>query len=354
MANIKDVAKEAGVGIATVSRVINGNKNVSPELKARVERAIARLGYSANQIARGLKMSETKNIAVIITSISRIFFTDILEGISQIANEHGYEITISESKDSFARERKLVCSYAAQWVDGIILSSCACAQEEGYGEYVESLSRFQKKGRPIPVIALEYPSENPSVDAVIVDHRLAAYRATKHLLRQGKRKILHIAIPEKSYMGRCRREGYERALVESGIAPREEHILRGDYTSHAGYCLTMEALERGLHFDGIFAANDQMAVGAVKALLEKGVSIPQEVAVIGNDDVFVSSVITPSLSSVHIPRLQMGRSAMELLHATLTGTRQQKERQIIKLPTQIVARQSTVAGQQCSLKDLRW
>ena len=168
MANIKDVAKKAGVGISTVSRVINDTKNVSPELRVKVERAIDELGYSTNQIARGLKISQTRNIAVIVTAISRIFFTTILEGINKTAEKYGYSIYISETNDSLETEIKLVRSYLSQWVDGIIIASVAYGDDKRAERYVAAMSKFNKKGARIPVITLEYPVDNEMIDAIVV------------------------------------------------------------------------------------------------------------------------------------------------------------------------------------------
>ena len=146
MANIKDVARQAGVSISTVSRVINDSKSVSPSLRVMVEKAIDDLNYSTNSIARGLKSSQTNNIAVILTSVSRTFFSGVLEGINKEADQEKYSIFISETHDSIEREIKLVRSCASQWVDGIILASSAYGNDMKTRKYIESLSKLEKKG----------------------------------------------------------------------------------------------------------------------------------------------------------------------------------------------------------------
>jgi glucose-resistance amylase regulator len=355
MANIKDVAKKAGVGISTVSRVINDTKNVSPELRVKVERAIDELGYSTNQIARGLKISQTRNIAVIVTAISRIFFTTILEGINKTAEKYGYSIYISETNDSLETEIKLVRSYLSQWVDGIIIASVAYGDDKRAERYVAAMSKFNKKGARIPVITLEYPVDNEMIDAIVVDHEKAAYEAVSHLIDVGKRDIMHITVPLNTYMGQKRVEGYKRALKEHDIPLDETMIVEGDYTSHLGYKAVNRFLDAGRKFDGIFAANDQMAVGALRACNERGIILPDDVALIGNDNVFVSSIVEPSLSSIDVPRYEIGATAMERMHYLLThGEKKEKKRKIITLDTKIVVRETTVKGERNNLKYLDW
>lgn len=172
--SIKEVASRAGVSISTVSRVINGSKNVSPLLKVKVEKAIAETNYSANSIARGLKISKTNNIAVIITAISRTFFTDILEGISKEAEANGYSVVVAETHDSIEKEIYLVDYFVSQWVDGIILASSAYGDGLKVRKYLDSLDKLNKKGTRIPVITLEYPINNKNVDAVTIDNEKAA------------------------------------------------------------------------------------------------------------------------------------------------------------------------------------
>ena len=152
MSSIKDVAKLAGVGVATVSRVLNGSKNVSDELKLRVNKAVEELGYSANSIAKGLKSSKTNNIAIIIPYIKRIFFTDIIDGISMVCKRNGYSIQIYESNDDEATEMKLINSLVDTWIDGIIVASCISEKNEKTSEFIESLHLLNKKGVNIPIV----------------------------------------------------------------------------------------------------------------------------------------------------------------------------------------------------------
>lgn len=352
MATIKDVASMAGVGISTVSRVINETKNVRPEVRVRVEKAIQETGYTTNRIARGLKISQTHSIVVIVTALSRIFFTSVLEGISKTAEKYGYSVFISQSNDNLETEMDLVQSYAAQWVDGIILASSAHGADARTERYCEMLGRLGKGDMPIPVVTLEYPCVSEHVDAVVVDHRKAAREAVTHLLDTGKRSILHIAVPLNTYMGQRRVEGYRDALEAHGIPLDERLIVEGDYTPNSGYRAASQIFDKKLPVDGIFAANDQMAVGALTACRERGISVPGQIGIIGNDNIFVASIVSPALSSIDVPRYEMGATAMELLSERIQTKRDNYKRRIITLPTRIITRESTVAGTSSDPKQL--
>ena len=357
MADIKEVAKRAGVSISTVSRVINNSKNVSSELSVKVERAIEDLGYSTNHIARSLKCSRTNNIAVIITSVARTFFTPVLEGIHKEADKRGYFVVIAETHDSFEKEEQLVKLFASQWFDGIILASSAYGDDARKRKYIKSLRTLDKKDIRIPVVTLEFAFENSDVDAVVINHEKAAYEAVSYLIKKvQKKQIIHVSLPPEHRMGQQRISGYRRALEDHGLTVREGDIIEGDYTTYSGYKAVRGAIEAGRRFDGIFCANDQMAVGALKACEEFGISVPEQAAVMGNDDVFAASIVTPSLSSIYVPKFELGATAMkrleELMDASVAG--RMVKSKIITLDTKIVERESTCKGAKNSLKYLEW
>lgn len=358
MATIRDVAQRANVSISTVSRVINDSKNVSPQLRLQVEQAVRELGFTTNRLARGLKSSRSKSIAVILTAFSRTFFTDVLDGISKRAAQHGYSVLISETNDSMETEEQLVRYYASQWVDGIILDSVAFfGDDEKVCRHCAMLSRLEKNGRPIPVVTLEYPCPDPQVDSVVIDHAAAAKAATSHLLDTGKSRILHITAPLNSYFGKERLAGYVAALNQRGLVRSDNLIYEGDFSSASGYRAVDALLRRGTRFDGIFAANDQMALGALMACKEHGLRVPEDVAIMGSDNIFVTAVVSPSLSSVDVPRYQMGTSAMDLLHENICIGRRKLRRTLITLDTKLVLRASTVPGKQPDweeFKSLHW
>ncbi|MCD8051574.1 MAG: LacI family transcriptional regulator [Clostridiales bacterium] len=354
MSNIKEVAKLAGVSISTVSRVMNGSKNVSPELEERVRTVAAEVGYNANRAAQSLRRGQSRRVGVILTSISRTFFTAVLEGINKIADDYGYTIILMETHDSLTKEIELVKNCVDQWVDGIILCSSAYGKDQYTKNYIASLCNLQKRGHWIPVITLEYQFDDVNLDAIVIDSEKAAYQAVSYMIHTvGKREIIHISLPSDHILGQKRLAGYRRALTEAGLPVRKRNIIQGDYTTFCGYTNVKLLLQTGRKFDGIFCANDQMAVGAILACNECGVSIPEDVAVVGNDDIFAASLVRPSLSSIKVPRYELGLTAMMRLNEMMEEGRP-NQRRIITLETEFVERGSTVRGYQEDLKNLVW
>ncbi len=354
MADIKDVARQAGVSISTVSRVINGSKAVSDELKMRVESAINELGYRANSVAQGLKASKTNKIAIIITSVSRTFFTSVIEGANEVAERLGYSLLIAETHDKLDREIELIESFVSQWVDGIILASSAYAHDARTLQYIQRLESLEKKGRRIPVITLEYAMDSRYIDAVVIDYEKAAYDATSYLLKLGRRKIAHISLPKNHRIGRMRIAGFERAHEEFGVPYDPSHIIAGDYTTYSGYQVARNLIEEKHDIDAIFCANDQMAVGAIKACEELEVPVPEQIAIVGNDDIFAASIVSPSLTSISVPKYEMGAAAMRRMHEILQEDAAKHLRQIITLSTAFEERESTLKTAKHSLKYLEW
>lgn len=314
MATIKDVAKKAGVSISTVSRVLNESQNVSSELRQKVNSAVEELNFSLNNVARGLKNSQTKKIAVIIPRISRSFFADVLDGIHLAAEKRGYSMQIAESYDDLEKEIQMIDSFVSEWTDGIILaSSISSLTTPSARKYIQKLQSLQKKGTKIPVVTLEFALSS-GIDAVIFDNRQAAYDAVCYLIEKKQRKnIVYMGLPEKSFLGLERLAGYLQALEDHNIISDSSRIRKGNYTSDSGYLEMKKILLDNIKVDALFCANDQMAIGAIKACQEFQIQIPEDLAVIGMDDIYASSLITPSLTSVCFPKTKLGITAMDMI-----------------------------------------
>lgn len=353
MPGIKDVALRAGVSISTVSRVMNNSKIVSPELEKKVRTAAEEVGYSVNLAAHSLRSIRSRTIAVIVTSFSRPFFTGILEGINAIAAQTGYMVLLAETHDSLQDELKLVHEFVSRCVDGIILASSAYGRDKRTRDYIRSLEKLEKRGVSIPLVTLEYAFQNTKLSAVVVDNEKSAYSAVTYLIRElGRKRIIHISLPPQHVLGQQRVRGYKKALREAGIPVQKRYIREGDYSTYSGYRITRELIQSGEKFDAIFCANDQMAVGAVLACNENAVSIPDEVAVVGNDDIFVASLVRPSLTSIRVPQYDLGTSSMKILLKLIEED--DCEPQIVTLDTQIVKRGTTEKDYRNNLKNLVW
>lgn len=338
MSSIVDVAQKAGVSISTVSSVINKNKSVSKELTLRVEQAIEELNYYANPVARSLKSRKTNTIGVVLPNNNRIFFPQILKGIEDIALKNGYYLTFYDT-ESIDKEKRYIKMLENSWVDGIILDCIADVKEDS--EYLEYLSKLGGKKKSIPVVSLERVLKDEITDAVIIDNKQSGYIATKHLLELGYRKLAHISGPLKFPMCIDRMQGYKRALSEYGIDIDNDMIKNGDYSPLSGYNAMKELLIHGSSsVNAVFAANDQMAIGAIRAIRETGLRIPEDIAVIGFDNIFASSIITPSLSTINVPKYRMGSTAVEILIKKIMNP-EESEKEIVTLSSNLVVRQST-------------
>lgn len=338
MVGIKDVAKLAGVSIATVSNVINNRKPVSEELEARVNEAIKELKYEVNPAGRGLKSNRTNQVGVIVPSFSQVFFPRVLKGIHEAGANYGYQVLVFETGGDIEKEKQQVGFLQHGRVDGIIIASYANCENISDREYIRRLGHIQSRGKKIPVATLENALD-PLLDAVVIDNKKAALKAVNYLLELGHRQIAHIAGPERIQIGEYRRIGYERAINSAGLKPKRELIAQGDFSPLSGYKCMKKLLDSGVEFTAVFVANDQMAIGAMKALMDRGKKIPDDVAVIGMDNNFPSTLVSPSLSTINIPKFEMGFRAMELLVGRIINP--DKAPKVKTLDAALIPRRST-------------
>jgi len=338
MAGIKEVARKAGVSISTVSNVINEKKPVSPELKARVNEAIEALQYEVNPVGRGLKSNKTNQVGVIVPSFNQVYFPAVLQGIHEAGVKYGYTILVFETNGDVEREKQHVRFLQHSWSDGIILASYANGENISDRKYIRSLLDSGNKKKRIPVVSLENVLD-PGIDAVVIDNRKAASTAVSHLISLGHRSIAHIAAPRRFQIGNLRLEGYKSTMQAAGLAVEEDLIVEGDYSPISGYHAMRELLKKGKKFSAVFAATDQMGIGAIRALLDEGCRVPEDVAVIGIDNNFPSTLITPSLSSVNLPKYDLGFQAMHLLNERMKDPN--RPRCVITLESELIVRKST-------------
>ena len=336
MASLKDVAKRANVSTATVSYVINNTRNVSPEYKFRVEKAIQELGYDMNLTARGLKMGKSQTIGVILPELASIFFPNILYGIEEEARSLDYNILFISSKQDIASERKYINILKSKSVDGIILDSfCSIDKESEYATY---LSGLKKANNPLPVVSLERAFQN-KVNSVLIDRKYYSYVLAKYLLGLGHRNILVISGPSYLSMTVESLDGFLLAYSELNLEFDKSRIFYCDYTAKEGYFIASDVLSRDKSITAVFAFNDQTAIGAIKAIKKLGLKIPQDIAVVGFDDIFPATLIEPSVTTVHVPRYDLGRQAMKLLSKHIINPELAPES--VKLSCELKIRKST-------------
>ena len=316
---------------------MNNRRFVSEELQKKVIEAAKTLNYQADPVARSMKSSRAMTLGIIITSFSRIFFPQVLSGIQTIAHELGYSLIIHGTDDNFVREQQYVELLANTRVDGIILDTVAQPDNTEYFNYLSQLSRGNKK---IPVLCMERNLCSLGLHSIYVDNFSGGKLATEHLLKSGSTRIVHISGQSSSQMSIERFKGYREALKEHDIPFRETLALQGDYSPLSGYTAIKRLIVLGIPFDGIVADNDQMAIGAMKSLLENGIRIPQDVRIIGFDNTFVSSIVSPSLTTVNVPKHRLGIQAVQCLVDILKGDNENSPLSK-ELPIELVERQTT-------------
>lgn len=327
---IYDVAREASVSMATVSRVVNGNPNVKPTTRKKVLEAIDRLGYRPNAVARGLASKKTTTVGVIIPDISNVFFAELARGIEDIATMYKYNIILSNSDQNQERELHLINTMLGKQVDGIVFMGTNITDE-----LAEEFHRS-----PVPIVlaaSLDDMHDTPSVN---IDYTQGSYDATMKLVQSGNSRIGYVCGTDTtSGVTMKKLEGYQGALVDAKIAYDENLVVSGDFTYESG----IEAFEKLWALEekptAVFVATDEMALGVIHAAQDAGVSIPEQLEVIGFDNSKLATMVRPKLTTVVQPMYDIGAVAMRLL--TKLMNKENVEENKVILPHRIQVRQST-------------
>lgn len=329
---MKDVAKMAGVSSATVSLALAGDARVNAKTRQLVIEAANKLNYIPNEIGRSLRSKKTETIALVIPHTSQHvfshpYFLKLLEGISEVLDKHNYNLLLSTTpseNDEQAAYEKVLRNRRA---DGVIISSASIGDR--------NLLRLIDSGFPVVYLG---PWSHDDLITVERDDIAGAYTATEHLLKLGRKRIVHITGPLDHQAGRDRLEGYRRAIQKQGARVDENLIIEKDFSLEAGYEAVSELLDRKIAFDGLFASNDLMAFGAMKRLLESDIQVPNDVSIVGFDDIDMASIFHPTLTTIHQPMKQMGIIATEKLIAELHGETNIDKRTIVQ--TRLIVRES--------------
>lgn len=329
---IYDVAREAGVSMATVSRVVNGNPNVKPSTRKKVLDAIERLGYRPNAVARGLASKKTTTVGVIIPDISSIFFAELARGIEDIATMYKYNIILCNSDQNKEKEIHLINTLLEKQVDGIVFMGSVITEEHAE----------QFKRSPVPVVLAATLDTNKELPSVNIDYKQAVHDAINSLIEKGHQRIGMLSgTLDDPINGYQKFAGYREALEGNGIEFDEELVVIGDYTYDSG----LEAMHSFLQLNekptAIFAATDEMALGIIHAAQDNGISIPDDLEVIGFDNTRLAVMVRPTLTTVVQPIYDIGAVSMRLL--TKYMNKEEVLDHIVELPHRIEYRQSTKA-----------
>lgn len=326
---LKDIADLANVSVATVSKIINNkDEEISEETRQRVKEIIARENYQPNILARSMITKRTNTLGLIIPDVRNLFFTDLVRGAEDFAYKHNYSILFCNTDDSIEKEMRYITTLLNKQVDGIVL--------------VGSINRNKQLERKfrisVPVVTIDRDVNFKDIsEKIILENVTGAYKALEHLISLGHRKIMFLSGFLDTRVSQERLEGYSKALANHNIIIDESLIHIGSFSIEFGYKTIMKkGIPEGV--SAIFCGNDLIAFGAMKALKERGLKVPEDISVVGFDDIVFSSMITPELTTVRQPSYNLGRVAVKKLIEILENTSIDED---IELKLELIVREST-------------
>ncbi|MGG7648458.1 MULTISPECIES: LacI family DNA-binding transcriptional regulator [unclassified Pseudomonas] len=328
MATIKDVAALAGISYTTVSHVVNKTRPVSEEVRVKVEAAIKTLDYVPSAVARSLKAKTTATIGLLVPNSLNPYFAELARGIEDYCERNGYCVILCNSDDNPDKQRSYLRVLLEKRIDGLIVASAG-----GDAGLAEGLA-----GVRTPMVIVDRGLEGVNADMVRIDHEYGAYLATRHLLELGHRDIATIGGPASTSVAQMRLAGYCRALKEAGVEVARERMLESDFTSTGGYNTAAILLENNPP-SAIFAGNDMIGIGVLRAAAERNIRVPTELSVIGFDDIQMSRYVYPALTTVGQSILQLGEMAAEVLLRRIATPDMATDQRIVT--PSIVLREST-------------
>lgn len=325
MTTIREVAKASGVSVATVSRVLNDNGYVDNVTKQHVNQVIEQLHYKPNAVARSLYKKSSQSIGLIIPDITNPFFPELARAVEDVMNKAGFTVILGNSDELKDKEREYIDMMKQKYVDGMICVSNTLDQDQ--------IETFEK-----PVVAIDRRPEHSNVPAVVLDNVAGAREAVSHLFDIGCQKVAHVKGPNYVKNATDRYEGY-LDIVSHKVWFNEDYVIEGDYNDRDTYTEVLSLLRDYPDIDGIFAGNDLMAIGTLKACETLGIQVPGDLAIIGFDGIGMGEVTTPGLSTMAQPIYKIGKTAGDMLMALMKG--ETLEKSYYELSTQLVKRQST-------------
>lgn len=307
---IKDIAREAGVSPQTVSRAVNDKGEIRPETRERILRIAERLGYRPNSIARSLATRRSRNLGLVVPDVSNPFFASVARGIEDAAHDAGYNVFLCNTDENAAREISAIHSLEAQRVDGMLLCSSRLSEQE----LAKVADRFE------PLVLVNRRIDRPQIGCVMVDDAKAMQEAVLSLLRLGHRQIGLLAGPPQSHSGRERVEGYRQAMRMYNSSPRPSWHVHCPPQLQGGQIAAHQLLQQAPELTALVAYNDLVAIGALHACAERGLDVPQDCSIVGCDDVLLAALVSPALTTIHIPTYELGQQAMGLLLDMIEST----------------------------------
>jgi LacI family transcriptional regulator len=334
MTTIREIAKELGVSLSTVSAVINKRQYVSVAMRDRVEKALQDANYQPNQLARGLRLQESRTVGLIVPDLANPFYSRLMRGAEDYLTRFGYRLIVADSREDWKREQDYLVSFASKITDAIILTTCAATDQQ--------VAMIPAIVREVPLVFVDRCPLRTKGICLSVDNVQAAYDATQHLLDLGHRQIAIVTGPLTLLNAAERFKGYKRALRAHGI-PMDRRVVRaGNNTEDSGYRRGLELLQKLDRPTAILVCNNLMTIGVLAAIRKLGIACPRDVSLLGFDDFNWCSLLTPPLTMVRQPESDLGSAAAKMVLDRLHAPDQDESDKVV-LPTQLIVRESTAA-----------
>lgn len=327
---INDVAKQAGVSPATVSRVLNGSSYVKTKTREKVERAIEELGYYPNAVAKNLRSQKSMTIGIIVPDVNASYYTEIIKGVENMAYSRKYRVIICDAENDREKELAYLNLLLSRTVDGMILATPSLSDEE--------IGSFADKGLVVGLIGRKI--EHAGVPCIFTDNVKFSREVVYHFVEAGHRDIVFLSGYAHTIDSYERLEGYLKGLKEHQIPFRPELVENGNFNETGGYEAMIRLLDKRLSFTAVYAANDEMALGVYRACRERGIRIPEQLAVVGVDNNRVSKYVTPTLSTVNQPKYAMGAVIAEKL-IDLMNEDEFSSKRVFKVDSELIVRGSS-------------
>jgi len=324
---IRDVAQRAGVSISTVSRVINGKK-VRDELQVNVQRVLNEMNFRPSAVARSMVRGRTQTVGVLVEDISSSYYAEMIKGIERILERTGHHPLFKSSHWNLQLEEEALQVFLDHNVDAIVVVGGLISE-----------ARLQDLAARMPLVLVGRGGVSVDAPTINLDQRGGAYAATRHLIELGHRQIVHVSGPTTQEDAVARRLGYLDAMSDHGLEVRSDWLCEGDFLETSAFRATMQLIENSTPFTAIFTANDQMALGVTLALHRKGLRVPDDVSVVGFDDLPVSAYVVPPLTTIRQPAQQVGELAAHAAVSLMAG----EAAQLAPLELKLIVRESTRA-----------
>lgn len=333
---IKDIARKFRCSPSTVSRALNNHPSINEDTRRNLQEYARKVGYQRNQISLSLLNTKTASIGVIVPTINNYYESAIIEGIDSVLHPLGYTLNICVTNERYLLESEYVTKLLSNRVEGIFLSVSQETYDFGYYEHLEDVGR-----RNLPLIFIDRDYEGFSAGSVTIDDYHGAFAAVQHLVAAGRKRIAHLKGPNGLRVTEQRFRGYADCLAQHGLPVDESLIINTNFRVESALEPAARLLDLDPLPDAVFGVNDQVAIGAMKVIREKGLNIPKDIAVIGFDNSPISAYISPSLTSVARPGRQIGEEAAKIFLDYTNKQTPKSQPEHIVLPSQLIIRDSS-------------